>query len=45
MKPWMAPLLGRKFSMESNLELLELYEVLINVLFIFTVLKLKLILF
>ncbi|EKX80828.1 hypothetical protein CFSAN001628_004238 [Clostridium botulinum CFSAN001628] len=42
MKPRKAPLLGKKFLMESNLELLSKMNCFINVLFIFTVLKLRL---
>ncbi|AUN00446.1 hypothetical protein EXM98_17580 [Clostridium botulinum] len=45
MKPRMAPLLSKKFLMESNLELLSKMKCFIKVLFIFTVLRLKLILF
>ncbi|ACA54245.1 hypothetical protein CLK_3363 [Clostridium botulinum A3 str. Loch Maree] len=36
MKPRMAPLLGRKFLMESNLELLSKMKCLMNVFSIFT---------
>ncbi|ABS42847.1 hypothetical protein VT72_10230 [Clostridium botulinum] len=36
MKARMAPLLGRKFLMESNLELLSKMKCLINVFSIFT---------
>ena len=41
-KPGLAPLLGKKFLMESNLELLSKMNCFMNVLFIFTVLKLRL---
>ncbi|RHW66118.1 hypothetical protein DZC34_04755 [Clostridium botulinum] len=42
MKPWMEPLLGKKSLIESNLELLIEMNCFMNVLFIFTVLKLRL---
>ncbi|ACA56581.1 hypothetical protein CLK_1235 [Clostridium botulinum A3 str. Loch Maree] len=41
MKPRMVPLLGKKFLMELNLELLSKMNYFMNVLFIFTVLKLR----
>ncbi|OPD32928.1 hypothetical protein AL711_07385 [Clostridium botulinum] len=42
MKPGLATLLGKKFLMESNLEPLSKMKCFMNILFIFTVLKLKL---
>ncbi|CBZ03177.1 hypothetical protein ACP49_08360 [Clostridium botulinum] len=42
MKPRKAPLLCKKFLMELNLELLSKMNCFINILFIFTVLKLRL---
>ncbi|EPS50726.1 hypothetical protein [Clostridium botulinum] len=42
MKPGLAPLLGKKSLMESNLELLSEINCFMNVLFIFTALKLRL---
>ncbi|KOY66943.1 hypothetical protein AN649_05145 [Clostridium sporogenes] len=45
MKPRMVPLLGKKFLMESNLDLLSKMKCFMNILFIFMVLKLKLFLF
>ncbi|CBZ05058.1 hypothetical protein H04402_03257 [Clostridium botulinum H04402 065] len=42
MKPRKAPLLGKKFLMELNLKLLSKMNCFINILFIFTVLKLRL---
>ncbi|MGO5064889.1 MULTISPECIES: hypothetical protein [unclassified Clostridium] len=42
MKPRKVPLWGKKFLMESNLELLSEMNCFINILFVFTVLKLKL---
>ncbi|OOO66876.1 hypothetical protein BS099_09230 [Clostridium sporogenes] len=41
MKLMKAPLLGKRFLMKSNLELLSKMNCFMNVLFIFTVLKLR----